>query len=484
MTLNFGYDAHAMGSFSRLLFAAVVATASSHLSAAQSPNLNIVPHVDQRVELLSIIFRLAGNPEYNTSPLKSYTNDIDVYFSRFKNDKAVVMARELASRKGVSYDAVMAMAIHLSPAPALTPLVPFTDTVPEPRWGKQNALRFVQLLHQFYRKTHFEKFFTTHASLYRAAESRYAAILGNLNLNWYKNFYGELPKGHFNLVLGINNGNGNYGPKVVLPDGQEELFAIVGAGEPDSSGLPTYTRASLPTLIHEFNHSFINPLVDQYSQELAVASQYYEVVASKMEAMAYGTPQIMVKESLVRAAVILYLESSGEIKRRILRSMRQEQARGFIWMDDLCDLLRQYEAQRSRYPTFNAFMPEIVKFFQTRALGIKEKIARFNADCVHFAGMQPFAENSQNADPATTELIVSFDKPLDPANGYSINYGLEGGEHWPIAGKPEFLDGGRSLKLPVKLKPDWNYSFVLTPLSFASADGYPLETYTVNFKTR
>lgn len=79
---------------------------------------------------------------------------------------------------------------------------------------------------------------------------------------------------------------------------------------------------------------------------------------------------------------------------------------------------------------------------------------------------------------------ATFDKPLDPTKGYSINYGREGKEHFPIEGKPQFLDGGRSVKLPVKLKPNWNYSFTLMPLAFASADGYPLETYTVNFKTR
>jgi len=378
----------------------------------------------------------------------------------------------------------MAMAIHLSPAPVLQPLVPFTDKIPEPRWGKQNALEFVRLLQQFYRETHFEKFFATHAPLYQAAEAQFGAVLKEFDLGWYKNFYGELPKGHFNVVLGINNGSGNYGPKLVFADGHEELFAILGASDPDSAGNPTYSANELPTLIHEFNHSFMNPLVDQHLRELGTARQMYEPVAEKMRAMAYGQPDIVIKESLVRAAVILYLESKGQKKRDILIATRQEQARGFVWMSDLCALMRQYESQRDRYPAFSMFMPEVVKFFQELAPGIKDKVASFYANCVHFAGMKPFQDKTEDADPAVTELIITFDKPLDPANGYSINYGREGKEHWPIAGKPQFLDGGRAVKLPVKLKPDWNYSFVLTPLAFASADGYPLETYIVNFKTR
>ena len=103
--------------------------------------------------------------------------------------------------------------------------------------------------------------------------------------------------------------------------------------------------------------------------------------------------------------------------------------------------------------------------------------------------MQPFPNHSEDADPAIKELVIIFDKALDPQagpkrHGYSISLGPDGNEHFPISGAPEFLPGNLSIKLPVVLKPDWNYSFVLTPLAFASQDGYPLESYTVAFKTK
>ena len=213
-------------------------------------------------------------------------------------------------------------------------------------------------------------------------------------------------------------------------------------------GNPIFSSNELPTLIHEFNHSFMNPLVDAHLSELSAAREIYEPVALKMKAMAYGQPDIVIKESLVRAAVILYLESQGKSKQDIQSAIRQEQARGFVWMNDLCAMMRQYEARRDRYRNFSMFMPEIAKFFQGLAPTIKDKVAGFNANCVHFAAMKPFPDRAQDADPAVTELIITFDKPLDPANGYSINYGREGKDHYPIAGKPQFLDGGREVKLP------------------------------------
>jgi hypothetical protein len=98
--------------------------------------------------------------------------------------------------------------------------------------------------------------------------------------------------------------------------------------------------------------------------------------------------------------------------------------------------------------------------------------------------MGPFPNHSQDAEPAIKELVITLDKPLDPHHGYSINLGPDGEEHFPVSGTPQFLPGNRSIKLPVSLKPDWSYSLVLTPLAFASPDGYPLETYTVSFKTK
>ncbi|MGA2005174.1 MAG: hypothetical protein ABSG70_17440 [Terriglobales bacterium] len=57
----------------------VLVVICSHFALASE--LTPSAHVDERVELVSIVFRLAGNPEYNMSPLKGYTSDIDRYFS-------------------------------------------------------------------------------------------------------------------------------------------------------------------------------------------------------------------------------------------------------------------------------------------------------------------------------------------------------------------------------------------------------------------
>jgi Domain of unknown function (DUF4932) len=76
-------------------------------------------------------------------------------------------------------------------------------------------------------------------------------------------------------------------------------------------GIPPIMQITCPTVIHEFNHSFVNPAFAEHKREFASAGQIYERVADKMREQAYGNSDTMVIESLVRAAVIQYLETRG-----------------------------------------------------------------------------------------------------------------------------------------------------------------------------
>ena len=109
------------------IIAAAAGLAQSPAMAAESTNrtsgqmppgsarsLRVV--VDPRVELLSLIFRLAGNPEYNMARVESYAGDAEKQFGRFRSHAVVTLAQELRGTQGVSYDAVMSMAVHLTDA--------------------------------------------------------------------------------------------------------------------------------------------------------------------------------------------------------------------------------------------------------------------------------------------------------------------------------------------------------------------------------
>jgi len=338
--------------------------ASCRLGAATEPSL--AAHVDPRVELVSIVCRLTGiNWDYNRNFLKQYAADIDTYFAPYKDHAAVLLMKKLAGKNDFDLSAPMQVAVRVSPPPALEPLLPFSDDVPGDGFDKQTALLFAQQLRDFYRDTHFDKFLASHESMYRLAEERFDAVLREVDLNWYPRFYGEPQKSNYNLILAMNNGGGNFGAEFRLPDGHEERFSIMGSWTTDNSGSPTYDPgAYLDTVIHEFNHSFVNPAYDHHKAEFAPAQKVFEQVADQMQNMGYPNADIMVYESLVRVNVILYLESRGRSKAVIQSKIREEQKNGFLWMGELYDLMHQYTAQRDRYPTFDSFIPVVAKFYR------------------------------------------------------------------------------------------------------------------------
>ncbi len=452
--------------------------------SGQQETPSVTAKVDPRVELMSIVARLAGYQEYVRNEFKLYADDVDKHFGKHKQHPAVQFAVKIRQSNGVSFDAVMFMAVHLNPPPALTPRVAFTDMVPERRWGKQPAEEFVKLLQQFYKDADCEGFFKAHADLYRTAEERFQQLLNKVDFAWYKRFYGEAPQGNFNLCIGLLNGGGNYGPKVMHPDGREDLYAIIGTWQTDSAGLPTYGDMTLPTIIHEFNHSFVNHLVSARWQQLSAAgSKVHQSVADRMRNLAYGTPLTTIQESLVRAAVLRYTFEHDAEPQATNSAMGGEINSGFIWMDELFALLGAYENCRSNFPTFRSFFPVIEGYYSDLAKRIEFKAAKFDELRPRITAIAPFNNGAQDVDPNIAQMTVSFDKPLS-TKGYSFSLGQAGKEHYPIEKVLGFNETGTSITLQVKLKPDWEYEFVLTGLSFRSKDGYSLKPYTVKFKTR
>lgn len=85
-------------------------------------------------------------------------------------------------------------------------------------------------------------------------------------------------------------------------------------------------------------------------------------------------------------------------------------------------------------------------------------------------------------DAATTEIRVDFSTVMSPYTG--TDYGPGGKDQWPMAGRGVFSADKKSFIYKVALQPGHAYGFVINGGGFRSADGRPLKTYEVRFKTR
>jgi hypothetical protein len=449
--------------------------------ATNAQTFAVTARVDRRIELTSIVARLAEYNEYRRDDFKSYVAQVDNYFAPYKNHAAVEFARKVRRSNNIAFDAVPSLAVHLNPN--LTPKFAFSETAPDKRWGKQAAEEFARLLAQFYKDSNSEAFFNSQAERYKLAETRMQAVINKVDFAWYKNFYGEVPRGSFNLYVGLLNGGMNFGPKVVYPNGREELFAIIGAWKMDEKGEPVFADDFLPTIIHEFNHSFINHLVYAREKQFQPSGEkIFQPVAEKMARLAYGNWRTTIVESLVRAAVIRYLFDHREFE-NASAELINERNRGFLWIDELFVLLGTYENSRRLYPTFRAFLPVVEGYAVDLAKRIDKKAEYFERRQPRVVSIDAFANGAEDVDSSLTQITFTFDQPLE-GKGYSINIGAGGRAAYPIEKVVGYSPDRTKFTVEVKLKPDWQYEFVITGASFKSVDAFPLQNYVVKFKTK
>ena len=442
--------------------------------------------VDQRIELMTIVFRLAGNSEYNQCRVPRYAEAIDAWFGPHRDHPAIRMARALRLTRGVSYDAVMSFAVSISDAVDPRERTPFDHPASslESRWnGAVHGRPFLDSLRQFVQDTRAAEFFRSQQELYDTTNARLARVLRqDVDLAWFGHFFGERPQGTFHLVPGICNGGGSYGPRFQIDSSSAELYAIIGMGQVDRDGWPRITAGLGATVVHEFNHSFVNPVFSARSAQFAAAGPaVFQPVAAPMRAQAYGNWQTVLYESVVRAAAARYaMDHQGDSAARA--EIGREHGRSFLWIGELYDQLSYYEARRDSFPTLASFVPRLAGWWQGLAPRVPEMVRRYDARRPVFVGLEG---DTAAMDPSTTTLRLRFDRPM--AGGYSINRSQRPGVAAPrITGQG--WDATRTVfELSVQLEPGRSYELMLNgPYGggFQSAEGIAARETRVSFRTR
>lgn len=321
--------------------------------------------MSEMVELMAVLSRTAEFREYCMDMGGKYTEDTEAWFSPFKNHPTVAYYQTLRSKFGIGYDAVMTMAINLSIDGNKI------KTIADPcnlgsRWEKVEIDTFLVRLYQFYADTRFREFYKQHQDFYEEVLRNYEdSVMAYFHQNWYASFYGTEPTERFRIIIGFTNGGGNYGPSRQLPGQPIEAFAICGYSVDEKTGKAFENGLDFAaTLIHEFNHSFVNRLLDDETNKNMLEPLGKRLLKHSYRAMnsqAYRNAQTVINESIVRAAVILYMKDNGFAVEQIKEEMDEQISRGFDWMPELVATLHDYSSQRNKYKTLNAYYPQIAK---------------------------------------------------------------------------------------------------------------------------
>jgi hypothetical protein len=427
--------------------------------------------IDSRVELMSILFRLAGTQEYRQCRVPAYNQAIDKYFAPFRNHDAVQRAHSLA----IGFDAPMKFAVSLGDIDSLSELIPFDR--PGFRlyqtWNAAKARDFVAAARQFVSDTNAKAFLQSQQPLFAATDARLQAFIRDkADLDWFATFFGPPAPARLTIVPGMANGAPSYAARFIDASGVQEMYAIAGVSKVDPEGIPVFDSDWRTVMVHELAEVYASPAAGKYASQMQTpASQIYQAVAGAMQQQSYGNWRIMVNQSLARAATIEYvIAHDGQQAARTV--VWKENAKSFFWMGGLVDLLETYRKDRQQYPTFESFMPRVVEFFNDAAPTIQDLIDRLQPKAISTS----IPDGASDVDPATKGIVVRFSMPMNRV-GPDRSARISGGR---------FDASATAVTIPVTLEPQREYAIPLRwsgGQAFLSADGVPLPAVVLRFRT-
>lgn len=347
------YVANKTYSFTRTLIASDW-DSSSTTEVGHNPE----PYFSETVELMGLIWRLAGAFEYCESNVRTVTSSADIYFAPMSNHRAVRLAKEYM-QQGIRFDAVAAYGRQL----VINDLgvILFDSNYQEgsnssfDRWNDQQKNDMLAAVKDFYETSNFHDWFISTQTEQQQAIASFKSVC-NVDYTWFDTYYGKNDKLSSCVILSFMVGNNNYGLSLNRKDGTMLLTPVLGSLSLDNDRVKFHGDINL--IVHEFSHPYCNPLIDAYWSSIEnKANEIYDKVGSIMASNSYGIVSMMY-ETLVRASTIRYMMNHN-MENLVEQAILTEVNGGFIMVRKLIETLEKYE-QSAKYAALSDFMPEII----------------------------------------------------------------------------------------------------------------------------
>lgn len=216
---------------------------------------------DERVDLMNVIWRLAGAREYNQCRILPLTENVDSFFAPYKNHKAVMLAREYCKDYGIAYDAVPSFALHLkSTGKGSWTFDEDLESTIDERWTPQLKSEFLTALNNFYTTAEFVKWFENSKKFQKDFIDAFSLINSNIDLEWFKKTFNTTAD--FRIILSPLSAVNNYGMNNKMKTGAHILSPVISCARYEEGSISYDKDGVLPIVIHEFCHAYCNPIID------------------------------------------------------------------------------------------------------------------------------------------------------------------------------------------------------------------------------
>lgn len=272
--------------------------------------------VDERFELLSLVFRLAGHEEY-CDLYTDYQQSLETSFRNFSQHAAVQYAAAIP----FGYDAVFNFSVHLVKDGDRFIFIENIDSLVEDgRWTQESAAEFLPLLNQFYVESGFAEFYQSNMDFYIAETQWFVdGVYSQIDLDWFKAYVN--PE-NLRCIYSPSSIMNNYGATV----NDLIVYASVSA-----DGIAA---------VHEFCHSFANPIAHKWYAENAEFAQWCEDTIDPEMLPSYGNGEIIAGEYVTLAYNALYYADHGYAPISLLI---REEMQGFPYIEDVYAMITDYD---------------------------------------------------------------------------------------------------------------------------------------------
>lgn len=322
--------------------------------------------VDERVELLSIVMRLAGVEEFASGMIPEYNRKVDDFFSVYADHPVVTTARKMKRKYAFRRDAVLSLAIHLKIEgdsvffdPALT-----TQGM-DSRSDQELTPVFIRELNDFYKTTDAKRFFSSVREFYRdfglCADT---LLVDRIDDKWFDEFFGWHASDYC-VVQTLLIGDYSFYAGAVDREGKEiTYFSIRGFLDKDKQPASDWELAR-SAVLRGMAHTYVNSLMDENMQAFKpYVKTIYKRMGNGLDSWPYSETEAVLYEGFARGIEVFYMQFFEE---DIGKKLREEETRGFYWLDVFSDLLTEYDSCRKEYKTMRDFMPRIVLFYKDLA---------------------------------------------------------------------------------------------------------------------
>lgn len=250
---------------------------------------------------------------------------------------------------------------------------------------------YISKLEQFYGQENINVFFEENKTFYSGGIAEYNKQIPPNFTSAMEKFYGESFYEYTVLIspmmmwpIDDNEGRG-IGTYVQNKSGNKSIYEIASpfmrVKEEDQFGYNNQFQARFLT-VHEFGHSFVNKEVYKHKDKLESFKELFEKSNLK---------EVMTKTSGVadyQTCVVEHLVRLGEIETAIIQDDLERAKKleiyhlknHFIFLPQLEEKIKEYNANRKKYKKFGDFVPELIKVFENTTIELINKELDNNKD--------------------------------------------------------------------------------------------------------